>query len=211
MTDHEHDAKQLERLTFFSDAVYAIAMTLLVIDIRLPSLSPPTDAELRAALARLLPAYVGFVVSFLVIGRFWVAHHRAFGLLRRTSGRLIQVNLLSLLTVAFMPFPTAVVSERGDLQSAVALYGAWLMVMGVAQHALMRVALHRPGLVRDDAPDADIRQLLLGSLTPLAIGAVTVGFAIVSPLAAVVFLIAGSPVVYWLFHRPRRQLAPPAA
>ncbi len=88
--DHRraHRARvQLERMTFFSDAIFAIAMTLLVVEVKLPALHHPTGPELGQALWALLPNYVGFLVSFLVLGRFWIIHHDVMGLLRAATPR----------------------------------------------------------------------------------------------------------------------------
>ena len=209
--DHEHDSRQLERLTFFSDAVFAIAMTLLVIEVRLPHLSIWTDATLAQALADLVPNFIGFVISFVVIGRFWLAHHRVFGLLARTSERLLAINLALLLTVAFMPFPTAVISEHGELSVAVLFYGSWLVVMGLVQHSMVSVALAGPGrsrsglarptLVREDVPEAECRYLRRGSWIPLTIGLITLVAAVVTPRLGMAVLVFGSPIVFRLFHR----------
>ncbi|MBV8971558.1 MAG: DUF1211 domain-containing protein, partial [Sphingomonadaceae bacterium] len=111
MTDKSHDRHQLERLIFFSDAVFAIAMTLLVVDVRLPPLHHVSEAALAQALIGLIPQYIGFLISFLVVGRFWIGHHRAFGWLERSDDRLVGLNLLFLLTIAFMPFPTTLISS----------------------------------------------------------------------------------------------------
>ncbi len=111
-TREGHDRAQLERLTFFSDAVFAIAMTLLVVEVKLPALHHPTGPQLGQALLDLIPNYVGFLVSFLVLGRFWLAHHEVMGLLKAADKRLVSVNLFLLLGVAFMPFPTAIISDN---------------------------------------------------------------------------------------------------
>lgn len=78
MTD-SHDRRQLERLIFCSNAVFAIAMTLLVVDVKLPLVAPVTEAGLATALIALLVQYIGFPVSFVVGGQLWIGHHRVFG------------------------------------------------------------------------------------------------------------------------------------
>jgi uncharacterized membrane protein len=199
--DHEHGAAQLERLTFFSDAVFAIAMTLLVIDVRLPPLGHVSERELANALAELSPKFFAFILSFFVIGRFWLAHHRIFGLLARTSERLLWINLLMLLAIAFMPFPTALISEHGSLSVAVMFYAASLLLLGVIQRALVVTALGKHGLVRGDVPDAERRYLLRGSLIPSVIGIIGIAAAAFSSWAGLAVLVFGSPIIFRVFHR----------
>ncbi len=98
-------------MAFFIDAIFAIAITLLVIEIRLPAMGIESSDALSRALEGLVPKFLGFVISFFVIGRFWIGHHRVIGHLRTCDDGLVWRNLLFLLTIAFMPFPTAVISE----------------------------------------------------------------------------------------------------
>lgn len=196
----EHGAKQLERLTFFSDAVFAIAMTLLVVDLRLPATEYSNNYLLDQALLNLSPHYLGFVVSFLVIGRFWLAHHRIFGLLTRTSEPLLWSNMIVLLAIAFTPFPTAVLSEWGHLRDAVLFYAAWLVALGIAMRILVTVALKRPGLIRDDVSEAECRYLRRGGLVAPVVGVGTLAAGAISGQLGAAVLVFGSPIAYWLLH-----------
>lgn len=133
MTEKTHDQFQLERLAFFSDAVFAIAITLLIIEVRLPATTPETERGIAQGLADLIPQYIGFFVSFFVIGRFWIGHHRVFGRLKRVDDILVWRNLLFLMTIAFMPFPTALVSHYVSTRVAVGAYAGWLTLAGGVQ------------------------------------------------------------------------------
>ena len=118
---HE-DERGLERLVFFSDAVFAIAITLLALEIRLPATEEYlNDAQLYQALVMIWPEYLSYFISFLVIGTFWINHHRKFRSIRRYDSGLIMLNLLLMMTVAFIPFPTSVISEYGN-QTATIFY-----------------------------------------------------------------------------------------
>lgn len=121
-----------ERLLFFSDAVFAIAITLLIIDIRLPEKHLTSDAALQQALIALIPNYVGFLISFIVIGQFWIGHRRLFSLVRDCTRRTVFANMLLLFTIAFLPFPTAVVNGYGGTRTGVLFYGFWLLFAGLA-------------------------------------------------------------------------------
>lgn len=104
---------QLERMIFFSDAVFAIAITLLIIEIKVPVIPKEELSELRVleALRQLIPKFAGFLVSFLLIGQYWIIHHRMFGFVINYTERLIWLNIFFLLAIVLMPFSTAFYSE----------------------------------------------------------------------------------------------------
>ncbi|PWK87710.1 TMEM175 family protein [Fulvimonas soli] len=151
----DHHAQQLERLTFFSDAVFAIAITLLVIEIHVPHLPGGGDQAYLQALYGLLPHLFGFVLSFLVIGALWASHHRVFGMLQGHDDGLVWPNLLFLLSIAFMPFATALMS--GDVNGRVPalFYAASLLLAGLLQRWLFTRALRAPR-VRPQVEPAEI-------------------------------------------------------
>ena len=105
---------QLERMILFSDAVFAIAITLLVIEIKIPELEESetlTEHLLFQKLAHLTTKFMGFIISFLIIGQYWIVHHRMFGFVTNFSDKLIWLNLLFLLATVLMPFSTGFYSE----------------------------------------------------------------------------------------------------
>jgi hypothetical protein len=127
--DHELD---FERLLFFSDAVFAIAITLLIIENRLPTLpEKATDDEIRAALSRILPEIFAYALSFATIGLYWFAHWRRYRDIERVDGRLVGLNLILLAFVAFVPFPTALIGEHGDVALPVVIYVVSLSTAGI--------------------------------------------------------------------------------
>lgn len=166
---------QLERLTFFSDAVFAIAITLLVIEVHVPHLATLEDAAYLAALGGLLPSFLGFALSFLTIGALWIAHHRVFGLLEEHDERLLWPNMLLLMVVAFMPFATALMSAQPRARVPEVFYAATLLLAGLLQHWLFRRAL-APGRTRAEVPPAEVAALRwrsLGLPTAAALALVT--------------------------------------
>ena len=196
-----HERAQLERLTFFSDAVFAIAMTLLVVEVKLPPLHHATGPELGQALYSLVPNYIGFLVSFLVLGRFWLVHHEVMGLLRAANRRLTTVNLLLLLAVAFMPFPTAVISEYVQLRVGIGFYTGWLIVLGLLNRQLIRSIAASPELLDTGVGVEDIRPFLRRSWISVAIGVCAFVGGMVTWVAALVVLTIGSPIIATLFGR----------
>ena len=104
------DAKETARIEAFSDGVFAIAITLLVLDLKVPR-GMAEGRDLLAALVGQWPAYLAFVTSFATIGIMWINHHRMFTLIGRTDDGLLVLNGLLLLGVTFVPFPTGVLAE----------------------------------------------------------------------------------------------------
>ncbi len=139
--DRERSARSLDRLVFFSDAVVAIAITLLVIELHLPDLGPhPSDADLRSALAGLAPQIGSVVLSFVVIAVWWATHHRFFASVVRLDSPLLVLDLAFLGAIAFLPFPTNILGQTTTLPTAVALYAATnaligYLVVAMRQHA----------------------------------------------------------------------------
>jgi uncharacterized membrane protein len=148
------DQLGLERLIFFSDAVFAIAITLLTLDIRLPSRETLLDdAQLFAQLIGMWHEYLAYLISFLVIGVFWMAHHRKYRYIKRYDSRLMLLNLLFLMVVAFIPFPSSIISKYSE-RTATIFYALIMALAGLLLAGIWRYASHRNRLV---APDLDAR------------------------------------------------------
>jgi uncharacterized membrane protein len=144
------------RLEAFSDGVFAIAITLLVIEIRPPT--PAAGESLASALWEQWPHYLGYFLSFLVLGVMWLNHHRIFEPAVRVDGIVLVLNLNLLLWAVLVPFPTAVVADflregGDDAKTAVALYGGVILLAAIAFTALF-VGITREGIV-DQLPTPD--------------------------------------------------------
>jgi uncharacterized membrane protein len=174
------------RLEAFSDGVLAIAITLLVIEIRPPELHGETLAR---ALWEQWPSYVAYVVSFLTIGVIWLNHHRVFTQVVRVDGPLLVLNLNLLLWTALIPFPTAVVAdylgEGGEpARTAVALYGAVFIVMSLSFGGLFTWITRDDRLLDQLPPPAVVRAARLRFTAGLIVYVIAFGLSWVSPLAA---------------------------
>jgi TMEM175 potassium channel family protein len=153
------------RLEAFSDGVFAIAITLLVLDIALPA---GASKHLLRSVGDLWPSYVAYVASFSTIGAMWLGHNVITEYLDRADGTFVRLNLLLLLFVAFLPFPTRLFADyigKDSLERvAVTFYGATLVLTSTLLLALWRYAVRRR-LVRPDTADEEI-DLLTQRLTP---------------------------------------------
>ena len=184
-TDHA-----LERLVFFSDAVFAIAITLLVIEIHAPHLprrSP--DMAHWHALAELTPSFLGYFISFAVIGAFWMAHHRVFALAGRYSPRILGWNMALLGVIAFMPFVTAYLASNMNARVPAVLYCVAMLVAALLSMKVNRVATSPP-MVGEGATGEDIAYVRARSLSVVLGAATAVGFAFLIPEIAQAGLIS---------------------
>ena len=112
------------RVEALSDGVFAIVMTLLVLEIAIPELTFPVgEAEFQQELLALVPAFLGYAVSFIILGIFWIVHHRQFHFVERTDRTFVWINIVTLLFVALVPFTTALLSRYPQSQTAVLVYG----------------------------------------------------------------------------------------
>lgn len=153
---------QLDRLIFFTDAVFAIAITLLIIEIRIPEIPiTGTDTDFLNALIKLLPKFVGFLLSFFMIGLYWFIHHNMFGFVVHYTNKLIRLNLIFLLSIVLMPFSTAVYSEYSmsenyiKLVSPFAVYVANICFIGIMNFLLIRYIYNPKNNISEHRPSAE--------------------------------------------------------
>ena len=180
--DDEAAEEGMGRILALSDGVFAIAMTLLILEIAVPATT--SDTHLPEALLKLWPGYLAYVLSFVVIARFWVAHHLAFRLIARYDGVLIWLNLLLLMFVSFLPFPTAVLGRHNGSPAAAVLYAAAVVLAGGASTAYWWYASGRGGLLRPDVGAARVRAVRARGLSSPAFFALTLPIAAFAPYAA---------------------------
>lgn len=154
MSVDENPAPLLDkgRIEAFSDGVFAIAITILVLEIKVPA----DLRHLSKDLEHEWPAYLAYVTSFLTIGGVWIAHHRLFSQLRYIDANMLALNLLLLMVTAFLPFPTGILAEalrapEHTAQIAVVLYGATVLGIELILQTLTRYAVAHPRLAAGPA------------------------------------------------------------
>lgn len=156
---------EFDRVAFFSDAVFAIAMTLLVVGIGIPRVS---DNQVGDALREKRSEITSFFISFVVIGVYWRAHHRFWAQLRAVTSTLIVANMFYLAAIAFTPFPTALAGKYTEEPVSIVIYAITLAVASGLQ-AVMLYTANREDLLFRRQPRAMLRYSLVASLVPVAV------------------------------------------
>jgi uncharacterized membrane protein len=177
--------RDLDRVVFFSDAVFAISMTVLTLSLHLPSST--TDGQTAHALHEAIPSIFTYVLSFAVIGIYWLAHHRMFRYIWRLDGTLLVLNLACLAVVAFIPFPTSVLADHGSTTAAVVFYAATMGVLGGLVTGLWVYATYHQRLIRPDTPPRFVRYALWRAATVPAVFVASIPIAFADPSAAMYF------------------------
>lgn len=169
------------RMDAFSDGVFAIAITLLVLEISLPE-----DKAIGEGVLHLWPSYVAYLTSFLTIGGVWLSHTVISEYLARVDSVFLRLNLALLMVVSFLPFPTRLIAETmddtEDARVAAPLYGFVLLALVVLLAAMWRYAV-RAGLLRSDADDDDVRVTSKRFTPRIALYAVAIAVGFVLPRA----------------------------
>lgn len=195
--DDEAAEEGIGRILALSDGVFAIAITLLIIEIAVPASTG--DSGLPKALLGLWPRYLAYLLSFLVIARFWVTHRLAFRLIARDNATLVWLNLLLLMFVAFLPFPTAVVGQHAGSPAATVLYATSVILASTASAAYWWYASGRGRLLRPDAGRAQVRAMRARALSGAVFFALTVPIAVFIPYAAEILWILVFPLTRIVF------------
>jgi uncharacterized membrane protein len=129
------------RFDAFTDGVFAVAITLMVLEIHVPELKRGSDAEMRAFIGGLGGPLLTYALSFATVGLIWLNHHATFAQIERVDRTTNALNIVLLAVVCFLPFPTALLSRYGPLPSSTALYGATFTAMSIAYFAVWQYAV----------------------------------------------------------------------
>jgi uncharacterized membrane protein len=201
------------RVEAFSDGVFAIAITLLVLDIKI---GPSDFDHLTHALLSEWPSYLSYVTSFFTVGSVWIAHHNLFTRLKYVDAALLRLNMLLLMAAAFLPFPTAVLAEALNAsdraeRTAIAFYGVTVLVIELLLVAGVRHVASHPDLLSEpsDAESLPVRRKheRRGWFRTLAYPAV-IAFGIIAfpKVAAIGYLVVAAEGVLRLGGKRRLRL-----
>src|SRR5918997_5353709 len=188
MTEAEERAeagRELDRIIFFSDADFAIVITILVLDIRVPDIPPDLVAqELPGQILDLEPKFLSYVISFLVIAIYWQAHHRVFRPIRSYDSTLLWLNFLFLMAISFLPFPTSLLGEYSEEQLSVVIYAATAAVASLLLVSISWYAAGEHRLVSSDIDDEAERTQRVQGLAVPVVFVLSIGISFFSPRAA---------------------------
>jgi uncharacterized membrane protein len=204
---HENTALSFERVLFFSDAVFAIVITLLVLELKAPHIDRAvyTEEAMRHELFELLPKFLGFVYSFFIVGLLWIEHHRIFRFIVSWDFGLVARNLLFLLFVAFIPFPTALFSENYYSRTAFILYAASFALAALGKLWVWRYAVSKLAtMIAADVDDEVIKQISLRSLAVPIVCVIAIGLSFIAiALGGLAFTLI--PLVASLLYRKKKE------
>jgi len=200
-----------QRLTAMSDGVFAIVITLMVLSIRIPDISPDRVVqELPQQLMKMLPDVVTLIISFIILGIYWIGHNNVFAHIIRHDRPLLWLNIFFLMSVATIPYPTTLIVRYGQAQTSVIIYAANLIVGGVLLDVIWWYGSRNRHLMCETIDHQLVSSFHRRILTGPAIYLLAIGVSFVSVTAAKLLFVAA--VIYYLiptaqdfFHH--RQLA----
>lgn len=173
------------RLEAFSDGVFAIVITLLILDIRFPDVD---YSQFAATLASLLPRILAYVMSFIIIGVYWVTHHNSMHAMRKTDRSFLWLNILLLLCISFIPFPTSLLGRYPFQAGPIILYGGTLIACNIVGYIMILYVWYHPQLAVSEFSKQYMR-----SHTPI--------YIVVNALYLVAILVAGLlPLLSYLIY-----------
>jgi len=198
---YARETLEFERVAFFSDAIFAIALTLLVVALDPPDIVDSNSSKaLWDALDDMSPQILMFFVSFAVLGSFWLNHHRFFGRLETIDRPTMVLDLCYLAFIAFLPFPTAVLGEYGHNSVAVSIFATCIAFLAILSLILNEMAARRR-LLREPATPETVRWERILALVPACYFLASIAIAAVSPTAAIWSWLGLFPVNAALSHR----------
>ena len=170
------------RIEALTDGIYAVAMTLLVIELKLPAHELINNqADLVNAVGHLLPKFVAWIISFLVLSMFWLGHHRLFQIVRHVDGKLVGLNLVQLGLASLMPFSSALSGEFGATLFSQLFYSMNMALLAVLALLIARYIRRHPELCIHAMPESVYRAARFRVTGLIVISAAAVGIAIMLP------------------------------
>jgi uncharacterized membrane protein len=192
------DVLGTSRVEAFSDGVFAVAITLLVLNIQIPQVPEAVaSGEFLHKLVDVWPKLLIYILSFVIVGIYWVGHHNTFHYIKRSDRTLLWLNILLLMCIVFIPFPTGLVGQYPQQQTSVVIYGGTLVITGLALQLLWWYATSRYRLVDREIDPQLVRRATRRNLTAPLIYVCAIGISFLSVQASLIFFILVP--VYYIF------------
>jgi uncharacterized membrane protein len=205
--DHK-DELGFERMVFFSDAIFSVAITLMALEIRLPELDPSQAADqIGAAINALVPHIEVYVLTFAVIGVYWMVHHRLFRAIQKFDQNLMWFNLVFLMMIALIPVATNALGTYPELEPTVALYCVTMALVGFSEFALWLYTWRKGYFPKFTAPHGAL-YFALRVLTPTAVFLVSMLLIPINTDYTKLFWVVMIPLLYllrWIFPREHAE------
>ena len=183
------------RLETFSDAVFAIIMTLLILEIRVPEIKGTSLNDVIAALKPILPKFISFTISFFTIAIFWVNHHHFYNYIKFVDWKLMWLNIVFLFWICVLPFTTAFIGDYSNVPAVVAIYSLNMFFCGSSFSFMAYYAVQKAGMSIEALPEVIKKKEIRKGIMGACLYAATIGIAFVfRPLALFIFLAV--PVLY---------------
>jgi uncharacterized membrane protein len=183
------------RLEAFSDGVFAVASTLLVLNLQVPQVT--SVSELVPRLGELWPKLLSYALSFVLVGIYWVAHHNTFHYIKRSDRSLLWLNILLLLCIVFLPFPTALLGQYPEQRVSVIVYAGTLLITGLVLQSLWWYATSRFRLVDRNIDPRLVQRATRRNLTGPLIYLLAIGISLFSvPASLALFFLVP---LYYIF------------
>jgi uncharacterized membrane protein len=206
--EHVNNKMQLERILFFSDGVMAIAITLLIIEIKAPHFGDYNDSEkIHEFFSELIPKFISFLISFFVIAIYWKAHHHLYGFVNNFTDKLIWINMFFLLTIVILPFTTAFYSENVGYNLAYAIYCFNVFLTGIVNFWLVRYIASNKTKVSFVSGDVLWRKYYsLRSLVAPLVFFLSMFFSFYSSMLSRMSFLLIFPIIYFLNKHYKKKL-----
>ncbi len=197
--------QRLDRTLAISDGVFAFAITLLVLDLTVPTITSATSVALLDALYSDYISFFTYALSFLIAGIWWNAHHRNFDRILRSNSTLRWLNLLFLLWIALLPFFTKILSHYETLPVGVILYAVDQAAAGIFLTLIWVYASHNHRLIDKNTKETTIRYVTIRNMVAPIFFLASMGIAFVNPIIATVFWVGMFPVLFIIRHFERKK------
>jgi uncharacterized membrane protein len=201
-----NDRFHTDRINNFCDAVFAIAMTLLILEIKVPNHEQMESIGLVGSLKHLIPSFVGFLISFLVTGLYWRAHLSIAKYAKSYDNRQLWLTIWLLLFIVLLPFSTALYSEYFNYNHSFIFYCANLVLIGLFHFLLVSSIIRKEGFTGELTPDI-ARWIKIRSLMAPAIWALSIVWVFIEPLSARFVFISIFVIQMFVDRKFRKKLA----